>query len=51
MIQTFLRKVGVPYVIENVMGSPLTGTVICGSSFGLKVEGIESLNQLFLLSN
>ena len=38
MIQTFLRKVGVPYVIENVMGSPLTGTVLCGSSFGLKVR-------------
>jgi DNA (cytosine-5)-methyltransferase 1 len=38
LIQKFLKKTGVPYVIENVTESPLTGTTICGSSFGLKVR-------------
>lgn len=29
---------GLAYVIENVPGAPLVGTVLCGSSFGLKVR-------------
>lgn len=33
-----LRSFGVPYVIENVVGSPLDSPAqICGSSFGLRV--------------
>lgn len=33
-----LRRLGVPYVIENVPGAPLHGVTLCGSSFGLKVR-------------
>jgi DNA (cytosine-5)-methyltransferase 1 len=33
------RKLGIDYVIENVVGSPLNPTVtLCGSMFGLKVR-------------
>ena len=38
IIRKHLKKVGVPYVIENVEGSGLEGATICGSSFGLKVR-------------
>lgn len=27
-----------PYVIENVIGSPLNGVTLCGSSFGMRVR-------------
>jgi DNA (cytosine-5)-methyltransferase 1 len=33
-----LRRLGLPYVIENVPGAPLHGVTICGSTFGLKVR-------------
>lgn len=33
-----LEAAGVPWVIENVVGSPLSGIVLCGSSFGLGVR-------------
>jgi DNA (cytosine-5)-methyltransferase 1 len=31
-----LVEVGIPWVIENVNGSPLKGTMLCGTMFGLK---------------
>lgn len=38
MIQ-MLTKTGKPWVIENVMGAPMPGSVVvCGSSFGLRVR-------------
>jgi len=33
-----LIELEVPYVIENVPGAPLSGIILCGSSFGLKVR-------------
>jgi len=38
MIRKHLRKIGVPYVIENVEKAPLEGTILCGSPFGLGVR-------------
>lgn len=32
-----LQESELPYVIENVMGSPLNGFVLCGSMFGLDI--------------
>lgn len=29
---------GLPYVIENVPGAPMSGVVLCGSAFGLRVR-------------
>ena len=46
-----LVAAGVPYVIENVMGSPLRNTfVLCGSMFGLRVRRhrLFESNELFL---
>jgi len=37
-IRKHLKKVGVPYVIENVAGAGLEGATLCGSSFDLKVK-------------
>jgi len=37
-VRKFLKKVGVPYVIENVEQSGLIGATLCGSSFNLKVK-------------
>jgi DNA (cytosine-5)-methyltransferase 1 len=37
-----LGQTGLPYVIENVVGAPLRDPVmLCGSAFGLEVEGRE----------
>lgn len=33
-----LRELGKPYVIENVVGAPVDGIMLCGSSFGLDVR-------------
>jgi DNA (cytosine-5)-methyltransferase 1 len=30
-----LRKIGLPYVIENIPPAPLDGFILCGSTFGL----------------
>lgn len=41
MLGEFLRlcrETGKPYVVENVIGSPITGTVLCGTMFDLKVK-------------
>lgn len=38
--RTILKKLGIPYVIENVMGAPLIDPIVlCGSAFGLGVGG------------
>jgi len=38
--RALLRRIGLPYIIENVEGSPMVPTVVlCGSSFGLGAEG------------
>ncbi len=37
-----LLEVGLPYVIENVLGAPLIDPIIlCGASFGLGVSGFD----------
>src|SRR5260221_10433577 len=43
-----LRRSGLPWVIENVVGAPLLGPIqLCGSSFGLDVRR----HRLFEMSN
>ena len=37
-IRERLAEHGVPYAIENVPGAPMTGVVLCGSMFGLRVR-------------
>jgi len=49
-IRKFLKRVGVPFVIENVEGSPLKGTVLCGSSFGLGVQRHRLFESTFPIS-
>lgn len=40
--RAMLVRAGVPYVIENVPGSPLRATIrLCGSNFGLGAAGAE----------
>lgn len=36
--QAALRELGKPYIIENVVGAPIDGIMLCGSSFGLDVR-------------
>jgi len=33
-----LRRFGIPYIIENVPGAPMSGIVLCGTMFGLAVR-------------
>lgn len=33
-----LKATGLPYVIENVVGAPVEGVFLCGSSFGLRAR-------------
>lgn len=37
-VRQLLLETGKPYVIENVPGAPMTGVILCGSMFGLKVR-------------
>jgi len=37
-VRDALRSWGGTYVIENVVGAPIQGIILCGSSFGLKVR-------------
>jgi DNA (cytosine-5)-methyltransferase 1 len=37
-VRTMLAGVGVPWVIENVPGAPLSGVLLCGSMFGIGVR-------------
>ncbi len=36
-LRELLKATGLPYVIENVIGAPLEGFVLCGSMFGLDI--------------
>ena len=36
-----LKASGIPYVIENVVGAPIDGFTLCGTMFGLGVDGAE----------
>lgn len=40
---------GRPYVIENVVGSPLLGAKLCGTSFGLPIRRHRLFETSFLL--
>jgi DNA (cytosine-5)-methyltransferase 1 len=35
---SLLAEIGRPWVVENVEGSPLSGVVLCGTMFGLRVR-------------
>jgi len=37
-VRELLQSTGLPYVIENVEGSPVEGLMLCGSVFGLGVR-------------
>ena len=37
-MRPMIQAAGVPYVIENVPGSPMDGVTLCGSMFALKVR-------------
>ena len=36
-VRALLQRAGLPYMIENVKGSPLTGLMLCGSTFDLPI--------------
>lgn len=40
-IRALLTAAGRPAVIENVVGAPLSGPILCGSMFGLATERLE----------
>ena len=49
-VRDLLEKIGVPYVIENVIGSPLRNAIVlCGSSFGLRVRRHRVFESNFVL--
>jgi len=49
-VRELLISAGVPYVIENVPGSPLSTTfVLCGSMFGLRVRRHRLFESSFLV--
>jgi DNA (cytosine-5)-methyltransferase 1 len=54
-IRERLKALGVPWVIENVPGAPITAhLVLCGSNFGLRVarhRGFEMWHEEFRLAN
>lgn len=44
-----LTAVGRPWIIENVIGSPLTGATLCGTMFGLDVRRHRVFEGSFML--
>ena len=40
-VRSALMSFGIPYVIENVVGAPIQGPILCGSQFGLQADGFE----------
>ena len=44
-----LQQVGKPWVVENVPGSGLSGLVLCGTMFGLKVQRHRHFAASFML--
>jgi DNA (cytosine-5)-methyltransferase 1 len=39
-VRGLLDEIGLPYVIENVVGAPLKNAIVlCGASFGLRADG------------
>jgi DNA (cytosine-5)-methyltransferase 1 len=50
-VRELLERTGLPWVMENVVGAPmLTGFILCGSMFGLKVRRhrLFESNRLFM---
>lgn len=37
-VRRLLEATGKPWIIENVVGAPMKGIILCGSMFGLKVR-------------
>ena len=36
-VRELLEKIGKPYVVENTIGAPLSGVILCGRMFGLPI--------------